>query len=344
MSKAGIVGLGALTVLGAAAALNMGRTTKLARNSEWERGRDTMLSSYWPWDLTAAGSGLGLLGKSARDSATEALVLRAAVTCYVWFTLLRDWFGAGFRLGWFVTYTHWNFFLLAFYAPISLCSSWGAVNGGERHRSGGHSRTGRGREVSLAGSLTRKLFPLIATGALTVDIGYFVFLHGPIAAGANITGWQLTKAMDPSALCKHLLNSAWVLAELGIGRMEMPRLSVRWPFVLNCVYVLFAFLHNKFRGSWVYGPLAVPMWRVLFPLATLPVWALLAQLTVWRDNAAALTTRGGSSSAKALGFSVLVKAAIVAAIVAAPLVYLTAGSRRAALRATLEAAKAAAAP
>jgi hypothetical protein len=242
MSRLGMASLATLTLGGVAASLNMRRTARLARQKRGnERSRDTMLSSYWPWDLTAAGSGLGLLGgvrdsgAEARDSALEALVLRASVTAYVWYTILRDvWFEGGLRLGWLVPYTHWNFLLLALYAPISLLSSCNAFFLGER-TGGRGARTGRGRQLSQAGQLCRHLFPLVATGALTVDIGYFVFLHGPIAAGAKITGWQMTKAMDPSALCKHLLNSAWVIAELGLGRMEMPTKSAVGPLALNVV-------------------------------------------------------------------------------------------------------------
>eukprot|EP01043_Picozoa_sp_COSAG02_P050148 COSAG02_NODE_5120_length_4612_cov_1.983160_3_plen_258_part_00 len=228
--------LGVLTLGGVAAALNMRRTSaqRAAARQGYERGRDTMLDTYWPWDLSAAGSGLGLLGKAARDSAVEALVLRACVTMYVWYTILRDALHGGLRLGWLVPYTHWNFALLAIYAPISLVSSCNALVLGER-RGGAGPRTGRGRQISLAGSIGRRLFPLVATGALTVDIGYYVFLHGPIASGAKLTGWQMTKAMDPSALCKHLLNSAWVIAELGLGRMEMPTKSALGPVLLNII-------------------------------------------------------------------------------------------------------------
>ena len=72
--------LGVLTLGGIAAALNMRRTSaqRAAARQGYERGRDTMLDTYWPWDLSAAGSGLGLLGKAARDSAVAALVLRAS--------------------------------------------------------------------------------------------------------------------------------------------------------------------------------------------------------------------------------------------------------------------------
>ena len=230
-----MAGLGVLTLSGVAAALNMRRTTTqqaVARRG-YERGRDTMLDSYWPWDLTAAGSGLGLFGKAARDSAFEALVLRAAITLYVWYTILRDVLRGGFRLGWLVPYTHWNYALLAIYAPISLVSSCNALFLGERTGGNAGPRTGRGRQISMAGSIGRHLFPLVATGALTVDIGYFIFLHGPIASQAKLTGWQMTKAMDPSALCKHLLNTAWVVAELGLGRMEMPTKSALGPVLLN---------------------------------------------------------------------------------------------------------------
>lgn len=229
--------LGLLTLGGIAASLNMRRTTARGDRA-WcghEKGRDSMLDTYWPWDLTAAGSGLGLLGRTARDSAMEALVLRAGVAFYVWYAILRDAWHGGLRLGWFVPYTHWNFALLAVYAPISLLSSCNAFFLGER--TGGHAgpRTGRGRQISLAGTIGRHLFPLVATGALTVDIGYFVFLHGPIASGAKVTGWQMAKAMDPSGLCKHLLNSAWVIAELGLGRMEMPTMSALGPVLLNAI-------------------------------------------------------------------------------------------------------------
>jgi hypothetical protein len=96
----------------------------------------------------------------------------------------------------------------------------------------------------------------------------------------------------------------------------------------------------------VYGPLAVPAWRIAFPLATLPVWALLAQLSVWRDEArddARRGTKNPGAMARRLGMGAFVKAAVLAAVLAAPLGYLTHGRRVRALRAALEGAGAAAA-
>ena len=154
-------------------------------------------------------------------------------------------------------YTHWNYALLAIYAPISLLSSCNALFLGERTGGNAGPRTGRGRQVSLAGSIGRHLFPLVATGALTVDIGYFIFLHGPIASGAKLTGWQMTKAMDPSALCKHLLNSTWVIAELGLGRMEMPTMSAVGPVLLNILCAYSDHLHGFILAGACYRVLPV---------------------------------------------------------------------------------------
>ena len=108
--------------------------------------------------------------------------------------------------------------------------------------------------------------------------------------------------------------------------------------------MIFAFFHNKFRGSWVYGPLAVPAWRVAFPLATLPCWALLAQLSVWRDDA--LDSSSGRSTSTAatvrrLGVGACVKVAVVTALLAAPLGYLTHGARVRAVRTAMKVAAAA---
>lgn len=107
--------------------------------------------------------------------------------------------------------------------------------------------------------------------------------------------------------------------------------------------VVFAFFHNKFRGSWVYGPLAVSGWRVAFPLATLPCWALLAQLSVWRDEAVDSSRRTSSYGAtiRHLGVGVFVKAAVIVALLAAPLAYLTHGPRVRALRTAMKVAAAA---
>eukprot|EP01043_Picozoa_sp_COSAG02_P050147 COSAG02_NODE_5120_length_4612_cov_1.983160_2_plen_147_part_00 len=107
--------------------------------------------------------------------------------------------------------------------------------------------------------------------------------------------------------------------------------------------VIFAFFHNKFRGSWVYGPLAVPGWRIAFPLATLPCWALLAQLSVWRDDALDSSSRSKSSTAtvRRLGVGAFVKVAVIATLLAAPLAYLTHGTRVRAVQAAMKAAAAA---
>ena len=88
----------------------------------------------------------------------------------------------------------------------------------------------------------------------------------------------------------------------------------------------------------MYGPLAVSGWRVAFPLATLPCWALLAQMSVWRDEAmrSSRSTSGVGATIRHLSVGVFVKAAVIVALLAAPLAYLTHGSRLRALRTAMK--------
>lgn len=104
--------------------------------------------------------------------------------------------------------------------------------------------------------------------------------------------------------------------------------------------VAFAFFHNKLHGSWVYRPLAALPWRVAFPLATLPCWAILAQLSVWRDEAMDSTSKSNSSAATIfrLGVGAFVKVTVVAALLSAPLAYVTHGARVRAVRMAMKVA------
>ena len=312
MSKLGMGSLAVLTAGGILSALNMRRVTKQRERTMTRAMRRTEWAlAHWPWDLSAAGSGLGLLGRNAEASAREALIVRASVLAAVWWTLFTDVRGSGLHANYLIPYTRWNFVLLGIYAPIAFAASCQAFF--FKPDAPANTVAGQRQELGWAGRAARRMFPLIATGALTVDIGYFVFLHGPIAMGAKLSGWEMTKGMDPRAMSMHLLNSFWMLAELGIGRMEIPTRSALHPFALNCIYVVFAYFHNKVRGSWVYAPLAVPAWRVAFPLAVLPVWAILAQLTVWRDTAAEVRLKGGPLVDVFMGL--VVKLAVVLAVV-----------------------------
>lgn len=77
------------------------------------------LRHHNPPPSRGGGSGLGLLGWEHRH--TEALLVRAALLMAVWFPLLRD-MRNNWSLRWFVPYTHWNYLILALYAPVALAS------------------------------------------------------------------------------------------------------------------------------------------------------------------------------------------------------------------------------
>ena len=133
-------------------------------------------------------------------------------------------------------------------------------------------------------SVTEWLFPLVATVHPFLDLGYFVFLHGSIAREAKLSWLGMLGVLDASSLSKHFFNAIWVTAELGISNMQMSSYSWLRPVGLNCAYVAFAAQIKRSDGSWIYPPLAKVPWRIAFPLATLPVWALVAQFAKWRDT------------------------------------------------------------
>lgn len=285
--------LGAVTLAGAAAALNMSSSPQ--RSLEAASG-----STPWPSrasgggcrrrSLRAAGSGLGWLGRYHAE--TELLLLRVLVTAGVWRTLLRDWKARG--AAYLVPYTHWSYLMLAVYAPLALAASCGAVaTDGVGGCWGWLSR--------WAGRIQRWLFPVVATCHPFLDLGYAVFLHPRAAAQHRLGGAQLLLALDGSSLSKHCLNAFWVLAEVGASRMAVPLRSAALPLAVTAAYVGFAHVHYWRRRLWIYPPFERLAGRVAFPLATLPVWALVAQLARWRDAEKTLRDREVKTPPAAVG-------------------------------------------
>ena len=68
----------------------------------------------------------------------------------------------------------------------------------------------------------------------------------------------------------------------------MPLRSAALPLAVTAGYVGFAHVHHWRRGLWIYPPFERLAGRVAFPLATLPVWALVAQLARWREPAVSI--------------------------------------------------------
>ena len=56
------------------------------------------------------------------------------------------------------------------------------------------------------------------------------------------------------------------------------------PVLLNCVYTAFAVHFHAKHGEWIYPPLAKLFWRLLFPVATVPVWLGVRAMTKTRDK------------------------------------------------------------
>ena len=151
----------------------------------------------------ATASGLGFTGTQA-----ELLVVRCGLAVVVWTTLAADLSKRRHR-AWSYLYTHWNLLLFAGYSAAALLSS--LLAGHIEHRPQHESvslRLGR-----WAAQLTSLMFPLLVTTHVFLDLGYFLFLHGRLAArGGWLGGWQyLLGGMHPTALSKHLLNSVRLL-------------------------------------------------------------------------------------------------------------------------------------
>lgn len=206
-----------------------------------------------PADMgVAAASGLGFFGGLG-----ELLVVRCGLAAAVWGTLYLDLTISKHR-AWSALYTHWNLLLLAGFSSTALLSSVITL----RAERSGAKTAGE----DWATQLSQLVFPLVAVCHPLLDVGYFLFLHRRMAArsGWGVMAYTLG-GWGPLGLSKHLLNAAWVLAEVGVGKMALPAVSIIGPFLLNCVYIVFAVQFHGRYGEWIYPPLENVFWRSLFP-------------------------------------------------------------------------------
>jgi hypothetical protein len=147
----------------------------------------------------ATASGFGFSGGEG-----ELLIVRCGLALVAWCTLIVDMRKRQHR-AWCYLYTHWNLLLLAVYAATALLGSLlaGHIENRPQHRSVSVS------VGCLASRLTSLLFPLLVTTHVFLDLGYFLFLHGRLAARGGWTGGlpYLLRGMHPTAVSKHLLNA-----------------------------------------------------------------------------------------------------------------------------------------
>lgn len=148
----------------------------------------------------ATASGLGFTGTQA-----EVLLVRCGLALVVWTTLVVDLRKRQHR-AWSYLYTHWNLLLYAGYSVAALLSSLLAGHIENRPSRKSTSLWFVGRWASRLSSL---LFPVMATTHPFLDLGYFLFLHGRLAARSGWPGgWAyLLGGMHPTAVSKHLLNA-----------------------------------------------------------------------------------------------------------------------------------------
>ena len=188
----------------------------------------------------ATASGLGFTGGQA-----ELLVVRCGLAVAVWTTLAVDLSKRRHR-AWSYLYTHWNLLLFAGYSAAAFLSSLlaGHVEHLPQHESVS-LRLGR-----WAAQLVSLLFPLLATTHVFLDLGYFLFLHGRLAArGGWPGGWQyLLGGMGPTAVSKHLLNSVRVHKQ--VIHTEIKLISSTTPYLPpRTVHKIYSFGLQASLGS-----------------------------------------------------------------------------------------------